>query len=70
MMNSIYATYFITSPPARSTVEVARLPKDVLVEIECIVDVKNLIRRNKMKTLIVYASKYGTTEKCALTFKK
>lgn len=40
-MNSIYAEYFLTSPPARSTVEVTRLPKDVLVEIECIVDVKN-----------------------------
>lgn len=40
-MNSIYAEYFQTSPPARSTVEVARLPKDVLVEIECIVDVSN-----------------------------
>lgn len=36
-MNSIYAEYFTTDPPARSTVEVARLPKDVLVEVECIV---------------------------------
>lgn len=35
-MNAIYAKYFVESPPARSTVEVARLPKDVLVEIECI----------------------------------
>jgi 2-iminobutanoate/2-iminopropanoate deaminase len=33
--NGIYAKYF-TSKPARSCVEVARLPKDVLVEIECI----------------------------------
>ena len=39
-MNSIYAEYFQTAPPARSTVEVSRLPKDVLVEIECIVDIK------------------------------
>ena len=38
-MNSIYAEYFQIAPPARSTVEVSRLPKDVLVEIECIVDV-------------------------------
>ena len=38
-MNVIYAEYFQTLPPARSTVEVTRLPKDVLVEIECIVDV-------------------------------
>jgi 2-iminobutanoate/2-iminopropanoate deaminase len=36
MMNGIYATYFADSPPARSTVEVARLPKDCLFEIECI----------------------------------
>ena len=33
--NEVYARYFI-SKPARSCVEVARLPKDVLVEIECI----------------------------------
>lgn len=35
-MNTIYATYFKDAPPARSTVEVARLPKDCLVEVECI----------------------------------
>lgn len=35
-MNEVYATYFHTAPPARSTVEVARLPKDVLVEIDVI----------------------------------
>ncbi len=38
-MNAIYATYLAPSgavPPARSTVEVARLPKDGLVEIEVI----------------------------------
>jgi 2-iminobutanoate/2-iminopropanoate deaminase len=35
-MNSVYAEFFHTSPPARSTVEVSRLPKDVDVEIECI----------------------------------
>ncbi len=35
-MNAIYATYFTVAPPARSTVEVARLPKDCLVEIEAI----------------------------------
>jgi len=34
MVNEIYGTYFKGTPPARSTVEVARLPKDVLVEIE------------------------------------
>ena len=35
-VNEIYAQYFSGTPPARSTVEVARLPKDVLVEVECI----------------------------------
>jgi len=35
-MNEIYGRYFNTAPPARSTVEVARLPKDVLVEIDVI----------------------------------
>jgi 2-iminobutanoate/2-iminopropanoate deaminase len=35
-MNEVYAKYFPTTPPARSTVEVARLPKDVLVEIDVI----------------------------------
>ena len=35
-MNETYAKFFTSSPPARSTVEVARLPKDVLVEIDVI----------------------------------
>ena len=35
-MNGIYASYFTGSPPARSTVEVARLPKDCMVEIEMV----------------------------------
>jgi 2-iminobutanoate/2-iminopropanoate deaminase len=35
-MNEIYAKYFTAAPPARSTVQVARLPKDALVEIEVI----------------------------------
>ncbi len=35
-MNEVYARYFKQTPPARSTVEVARLPKDVLVEIDVI----------------------------------
>ena len=36
MMNEIYATYFPINPPARATVEVARLPRDVRIEIDCI----------------------------------
>ncbi|MFZ0735834.1 MAG: RidA family protein [Candidatus Acidiferrales bacterium] len=35
-MNEVYGRYFSSAPPARATVEVARLPKDVRVEIELI----------------------------------
>ena len=35
-MNAVYAEFFPTNPPARSTVQVARLPKDARVEIEVI----------------------------------
>ena len=35
-MNEVYGRHFTANPPARSTVEVARLPKDVLVEIDVI----------------------------------
>ncbi len=35
-MNQVYGKYFTSAPPARSTVEVARLPKEVLVEIDVI----------------------------------
>ena len=35
-MNEVYGKYFSSAPPARSTVEVTRLPKDVLVEIDVI----------------------------------
>lgn len=35
-MNGVYASFFAGDCPARSAVEVARLPKDALVEIECI----------------------------------
>ena len=35
-INQVYAQYFSVNPPARETVEVARLPKDVRVEISCI----------------------------------
>src|SRR5678815_5475564 len=34
--NGVYAEFFNNDPPARSTVEVARLPKDVAIEIDCI----------------------------------
>jgi 2-iminobutanoate/2-iminopropanoate deaminase len=35
-MNEIYAKSFAAAPPARSTIEVSRLPKDALVEIELV----------------------------------
>jgi 2-iminobutanoate/2-iminopropanoate deaminase len=35
-MNEVYGKYFTSAPPARSTAEVSRLPKDVLVEIDVI----------------------------------
>ena len=35
-MNAVYAEFFPENPPARSTVQVAGLPKGALVEIECI----------------------------------
>lgn len=35
-MNEIYATFFTQNPPARSAIQVARLPKDAAVEIEAI----------------------------------
>lgn len=38
-MNEVYARYFPENPPARATVEAARLPRDVRVEIECIAKV-------------------------------
>ena len=36
MVNETYAQYFESSPPARSTVQVSRLPKDVHIEIDAI----------------------------------
>ena len=35
-MNEVYGKFFSAAPPARSTVQVARLPKDALVEIDII----------------------------------
>lgn len=35
-MNAVYGRYFVAATPARATVEVARLPRDVRVEIECV----------------------------------
>ena len=38
-MNEVYARYFPENPPARSTVQAAKLPRDVMVEIEAIASV-------------------------------
>ena len=35
-MNEVYGRYFPENPPARATVEAARLPRDVRIEIECV----------------------------------
>jgi endoribonuclease L-PSP, putative len=35
-MNAVYSTYFSNNPPARSAVQVARLPKDAIIEIEAV----------------------------------
>jgi 2-iminobutanoate/2-iminopropanoate deaminase len=35
-MNEVYARYFPMNPPARATIQAARLPRDVRVEIDCI----------------------------------
>jgi 2-iminobutanoate/2-iminopropanoate deaminase len=35
-MNEIYGRYFPENPPARATVEAARLPRDVRIEIDCV----------------------------------
>ncbi len=37
-INEVYGKYFVENPPARETVEVSRLPKDVNVEISCIAE--------------------------------
>ena len=38
-MNEVFARFFTQNPPARATVEAARLPRDVLVEIDVIAEV-------------------------------
>jgi 2-iminobutanoate/2-iminopropanoate deaminase len=40
-MNEVYARYFSAAPPARSTVQAARLPKDALVEIDLIATLRD-----------------------------
>jgi 2-iminobutanoate/2-iminopropanoate deaminase len=40
-MNAVYTKHFTNTPPARSTVQVARLPKDARVEIEVIAQVRS-----------------------------
>jgi 2-iminobutanoate/2-iminopropanoate deaminase len=35
-MNEVYSRYIVDPPPARATVQVARLPRDVKIEVDCI----------------------------------
>lgn len=35
-MNAVYGTFFVADPPARATVEVSKLPKGALVEMDCV----------------------------------
>ncbi len=45
-MNEVYGRYFPENPPARATVEAARLPRDVRVEIDCVATVqRNSVQR-------------------------
>jgi 2-iminobutanoate/2-iminopropanoate deaminase len=44
-MNEVYSEFFPDAPPARSAVEVARLPRDVKVEIEAIASMQESFRR-------------------------
>ncbi|MBK5291183.1 MAG: RidA family protein [Acidobacteriia bacterium] len=37
-MNQVYASYFPSHPPARATVQAARLPRDVRIEIDAVAD--------------------------------
>lgn len=39
-MNAVYGRFFPNDPPARSTIQAARLPKDVSVEIDCVAAVE------------------------------
>ena len=39
-MNEVYGKYFVVNPPARSTIEVARLPRDSRVEIEVVAQLR------------------------------
>ncbi len=41
LVNEIYAEYFTASPPARTLVEVSGLPKDALIEMECVAGIES-----------------------------
>jgi 2-iminobutanoate/2-iminopropanoate deaminase len=52
-MNTIYSKFFGNHAPARSAVEVARLPKDVLVEVECIARLISLFENLSSRVLTI-----------------
>ena len=39
-VNKVYASFFTESPPARSVIEAAGLPKQVMIEVECIAEIR------------------------------
>ena len=43
-MNEVYGRYFPANPPARATIEAARLPRDVRIEIDCIATAVNELK--------------------------
>ncbi|GJQ60646.1 MAG: RidA family protein [Candidatus Scalindua sp. AMX11] len=52
-VNEAYAHYFTHDPPARSTIQVSRLPKEVQVEIDAIAFVPNLAKPEQKKGIVI-----------------
>ena len=52
-MNEVYAQFFVNDPPARATVQAARLPRDARVEIETL----DWLRTSEGERLLVHASR-------------
>jgi 2-iminobutanoate/2-iminopropanoate deaminase len=48
-MNEVYGLFFKEHPPSRSTVEAARLPKDALVEIDCVASLGHGARLRRVR---------------------
>lgn len=59
-VNAIYGKFFGDHKPARSAVEVARLPKDVLFEIECIARCAHVLKSEARNLLGTYIWDLGS----------